>query len=277
MSESSSETPTSPGTLLSQALQAFDFDSDPNSPTKSTVVFVADPSAPTMSTVPVAPAPVPATIKPKFGKVVGSHVWIGGAPLADWSDTSSIAPLTPYCWRSDDPISQMKVYGRRTDGQDVKFKRDDPDYPLLSFATDALNHMEAHGMDTLFYMEGVGPSGVARDLFRYHARYTKSHVDAFVQECLGMAASTAIKIGPGPVDQHGIECLRDSGVWLLNSLDESLKVNLRPLLPTRPTGPQVWMAIVNEVQMESMVRVQELTRQFENMTVAQFKGENVSD
>ena len=55
----------------------------------------------------------------------------------------------------------MKVYGRQTNGQDIKFKQDDPNYPLLTFATDALNHIKAHGMDTLFYMEGVGPSGVA--------------------------------------------------------------------------------------------------------------------
>ena len=55
----------------------------------------------------------------------------------------------------------MKVYGKQTDGQDIKFKCDDPNYPLLSFATDALNHMEMHGMDTLFYVEGVRPSGVA--------------------------------------------------------------------------------------------------------------------
>ena len=155
MSESSRETLPSPGTLLSQALRAFDFDSLSDSSTKSAVVFVANLSS-TMSTVPAAPAPALAATKPKYGKVGGSHVWIGGAPLADWSNTSFIAPLTPYCWRSDDPISQMKVYGKQTDGQDVKFKHDNPDYPLLSFATDALNHMEAHGMDTLFFMEGVG-------------------------------------------------------------------------------------------------------------------------
>ena len=98
-----------------------------------------------------------------------------------------------------------------------------------------------------------------------------------MQECLGTALPTAAKIGPGPVDQHGIECLRDSGVWLLNSLDKPLKVNLCPLLPTCLTGPQVWMAIINKVQMESMIWVQELTRQFENMTVAPFKGKNISD
>ena len=35
------------------------------------------------------------------------------------------------------------------------------------------------------------------------------------------------------------------------------------------------MAIVNQVQMEFMIHVQELTCQFENMTVVQFKDKNV--
>ena len=43
------------------------------------------------------------------------------------------------------------------------------------------------------------------------------------------------------------------------------------------TGPQVWVVIVNKVQMESMIHVQELTPQYENMTVAQFKGKNISN
>ena len=102
-------------------------------------------------------------------------------------------------------------------------------------------------------------------------------MDAFVQECLGTVLPTAPKIGPGPVDQHRIECSRDSWVWLLNSLDESLKVNLCPLLPTHWTGPQVWMAIINKVQMESVFQVQELMGQFKNMSVVQFKGKNVSN
>ena len=63
-------------------------------------------------------------------------------------------------------------------------------------------------------------------------QYTKSYMNAFVQECLWTAPPTAAKIGPGskPVDQHGIECLHDSGVWLLKLLGEFLKVNFCPLL-----------------------------------------------
>ena len=257
----------SPGTVLSQALQTFDFDSDLDFPTESTVVLAtADPS-PIISTAPV-PVPIPATTKPKFAKVVGCYIWIGGTPLAGWSNTSSIAPLTPSLlldeWQSNLPdgsVWEMDGWTR------CQVQAGQPWLPLLFFATDTLNHMEVHGMDTYFYMEGVSLSGTAQDLFRYHALYTKSHMDAFVQECLGTGSPTAAKIGSGPVDQHRIECLHDSGVWLLNSLDKPSKVNLHSLLPTHSTSPQVWMAIVNKVQMESMILVQELTHQFENMTM----------
>ena len=49
--------------------------------------------APTMS---AAPASVLALTKLKFGKIVGSHIWIVGTPLANWSISSSIALLAPY-------------------------------------------------------------------------------------------------------------------------------------------------------------------------------------
>ena len=39
----------------------------------------------------------------------------------------------------------------------------------------------------------------------------------------------------------------------------------------------MWMAIINEVQMESMICVQELTCQFENIAVVQFKGKYISN
>jgi hypothetical protein len=60
------------------------------------------------------------------------------------------------CIRGDDPSTEMKGYNKRVlEGNDIKFKRDDPDYTLLSFAADALSHMETYGMDTVFYMKGV--------------------------------------------------------------------------------------------------------------------------
>ena len=206
---------------------------------------------------------------PKLGGVNGTTAWIGGPPKSDWSGTTLLMPATPYCYRSDDPASQMKAYGRRTDGLETKFKRDDAEYPLLSFSNDALAHMETHGMDTLFYMDAT------RDLFRYHALFTIDQVQAFCDECLGK--SVAEPVGVGQVDHLMMEALRDAGTWLLNSLDESVKASIRHLLPPRPLGPVVWMAIVAEVEMESLQRVTNMVKKFEAMKVSDFKGENVSD
>ena len=199
----------------------------------------------------------------------GQAVWIGGPPKKDWSGTTRATPLTPLCTRGLDPISEMKGYSRRVlDGNEIKFKRDDPDYNLLAFADDALQHMEQHGMDTVFYVKGANDDGTGgEELFTYHARYTQSQVDEFVTN--GLTNNV--------FDSFSQNSLNESAQWLLNSMDESLKSSLRSQLLTRPKGPQLWMMIVAEVQSESLRRTVELTKKFENMTLAQFKGENVRD
>ncbi len=99
---------------------------------------------------------------PKFGGTYGPapNVWIGGAPNEGFTASTNQEPATPLCIRGLDPVSEMKGYAKRvTDGYEVKFKRDDPDFPLMAFAAEALNHMQTHGMDTVFYMKGADASG----------------------------------------------------------------------------------------------------------------------
>jgi hypothetical protein len=204
--------------------------------------------------------------------------WIGGPPLTardgTWKGTARNSPDTPCCYRSIDPYQQGRSYNKRIEGNATKFKRDDPEYNLLAFANDALAHMEEHGMDTFFYLEGVGsPLETGKDLFRYHTKYTTSQVDDFIKECLGATAPTTV----GTLDSYGIDALKDAGTWLMNSLDESLKATLHPLLPPRPYGPTVWMALVAEIQMDSFRRINNLVKKFEATKVADFKGENVRD
>ena len=272
MSEESSESFVLPSpTSQSIERDPFDFSSEEE-------VVIEQEADPEMSTTGTAGTGTSTVPKPKFGGTApsGSMVWLGGPPLQDWSTTSLLGPATPMCWRSSDPVTEMKAYPRRTDGNEVKFKRDDPEYPLLSFANDAFAHMQTHGMDTLFYMKGVDGQGQGgHDLFRYHSRYTKTQVEEYVRGCTGELATPTI--GPGKVDAHGLSALFDSGTWLLNSLHESLRGPLRPVLPPRPTGPVVWMAIVGEVQMESLRRVTDMVKKFEAMKVSHFKGENVRD
>ena len=235
-------------------------------------------STPSSSGASAAPANTPPTNKPKYGNIHLNTPWIGGPPKDDWSGTSLDVPAAPYCYRAEDAIFQMKSYGRRIEGNDLKFKRDDPNYSLLAFASDALSHMEVHGMDSVFYMTGVDShGGGGKDLIRYHSGYTKLLVEGFIKECMDGPPNGQQPTYGGQLDELGLGALRDSGTWLMNSLDESLKGAIRHSLPPRPVGPLVWMSIVNEVQAESLARHRELIQKFENMKVSDFKGENVPD
>jgi hypothetical protein len=85
------------------------------------------------------------------------------------------------------------------------------------------------------------------------------------------------RIADSSFDVYQKDALEQSADWLINSLDESLKASLRTQLSSRPTGPQVWMLIVAEVQSDSLNRCDELAESFKKLTLMQFKGENVRD
>ena len=167
-----------------------------------------------------------------------------------------------------DAVSEMKSYSKRTEGCAIKFKRDDPDFSLLAFAAESLLHMENCGMDTVFYMNGVLADGTGgEELFTFHTKFTRAQVEAHIQT----------KLTNATFDQFCKSALQESGQWLLNSLDESLKSSLRPQLTHRPSGPVIWMLIVSEVQSESLRRCTVLRKEFEALSLASFPGENVRD
>jgi Zinc knuckle len=228
------------------------FDNSPGQPVNQTSVS-------TMST-------------PKFGgDVTGSTTikWIGGAPKEDMSTTSRAKPFTPMCMRNLGAGAEIKAYDRRVlNGNSIKFKRDDPTYSLMSFAADVKSHMQTHGMDTVFYMKGVsggasGDDGV--ELFTYHSKYTKTAVEDFVQN----------NVTNGVYDDYAMDTLVESADWLLNSIDNGLKLGLRPSLRGVTYGPVLWMMIVGEVQSDSLRRCTELSDEFNAMSLSKYKGENV--
>ena len=214
---------------------------------------------------------------PKFGgNCPGSTtvVWVGGAPLKDFSGSHNKMPKTPLCIRGLEPSYEMKGHTARVmSGCATKFKRDDPEFPLMAFAAECLNHMESHGLDTVFYLKGVQADGTGgEELFTYHSKYTKSQVDEFIWK-----AQVADSNGVTKFDSFCVSALQESQQWLLNSLDESLKSALRPSLAKRPTGPQLWMMIVAEVQSDSLRHCQMLVKKFEALSLSKFKGENIRD
>ena len=217
-------------------------------------------------------APVPKT-SPKFGNLYGDGtkaVWVGGPPTTDFSNTTLTEPASPMCIRGDDPSTEMKTYARRVlEGNDIKFKRDDPDYSLLSFSADALSHMETHGADSVFYTEGADPTQGKKgaELFTYHSKHTVSSVKAWVQD----------NRAKGLYDGYAEKALSESALWLINSLDDSLKTSLCNQIHGCVSGPEVWMIIVSEVQHQSLRHASNLQEEFKKSKLTDFKGENIQE
>ena len=78
----------------------------------------------------VAQAQNTGTNKPTFGGIIGTAVWIGGPPKADWSDSSFRQFRTPLCICRVDPVSKTKGYVKHVGGTKIKFKANDPEYPF---------------------------------------------------------------------------------------------------------------------------------------------------
>ena len=105
------------------------------------------------------------------------------------------------------------------------------------------------------------------ELFTYHTRYTKEQVAKWVDKCCT----------DGTFDDHCKTALKESGDWLTNSIDDTLKSSMRSILAKQPTGPVLWMAIVSEVQADSLRRCQKLEDRFKSLKLANFPGENVQE
>ena len=196
-------------------------------------------------------------------------VWIGGPPNVGFTGTTLAIFQSPLAIRGLSPESEIKGCAKRVlDGCPTKFKRDDLEFNLLAFTDEALNHMQTTGMDAVFHMKGAGSNGEGgEELFTHHSKHTKSAVAVLIKK----------RIDDGVFDSCALACLKESAQWLVNSLDESLKGSLRPQLAARPSGPEVWMMIVAEVQADSLRKCALLEKQFKALTLAQFKGENVRE
>jgi hypothetical protein len=203
-------------------------------------------------------------VAPKLGGLIGETPWIGGPPNESFDGPQNPYPLTPLCRCPKDDKNSGVNYSKRTTGLETPFKRDDPNFPLLAFADEALAHMQEHGMDTVFYMSG-GDEGEAVEIFTYHTRYTKSQVEKHINA----------RIADGTFDHWQKEALRESAIWLKASLDPSLRLKLRTKMVNRPSGPVLWMIIVEHLQAEILTTAINYEDHFKGLKLASFKGEDV--
>lgn len=208
-------------------------------------------------------------IAPKLGGIQGNTVWIGGPPKITFDGPYELGPPTPYCFRGLDCTHESKNYKARVHGlDDTSFKKDDKDYSLQSFADDVLRHMESHGMDTIFYMCGVDSSGEGGlNLFTHHSRFTEESVAKHLDK----------KKKSGAFDYYQQKAMQESYLCLVNALSTPLKDALRVKIKKRPSGPELWMAIVAEVQTESLQRCADDSKWFDEVKLASYQGENVDE
>ena len=151
--------------------------------------------------------------------------------------------------------------------------------------------MQQHRLDTVFHMEGVAANGTGgRELFTHHIRCSNEAVDAHIKNpnwfsddhsqtirCSKEAVDTHVKNPNWFSNDHSKTALKESAEWLLNSLDESSKTFLRSVIAKRHSGLQLWMAIVREVQVNSIHWCKLIVNEFEKLSFLQFKGENVDE
>lgn len=215
--------------------------------------------------------PAVSTVLPTIGGTYGSHLipWIGGAPLKNWNGTSASTFTTVFCLRPDDVSSILKGAARRTTGLETKFKRDDDSFTLEDFADRVREHMETHGMDSFWYLEGVDPNdplSTGSNLFEDYSHYTvedvQNHLDNLKTK--------------GVIDQFGEEALKESKMWLLDSIDTALRYDLKTAIAKTKYGPVLWIEIVGEIRLQSFRIIQDTLTEFNGLSLAKFPGENVA-
>lgn len=220
---------------------------------------------------------------PNIGGVAGANLtpWTGGIPNASWSASDTTNPLTPYCYHFPDDKS-LKVYAFQTNAPDDKFKRDDADYPLSSFAEDLMDKFARGGMAYLFHMLDPIDRNTRVNILEFHSRFTKDNVADEVQF---MTADPLTRPGTGTrfavvrnrYDAFDKANLNAARVYLLSALDEGLKVAIRPQITADMSVMEIWMIIVAEVQSDSIRAHRKLERDIEKMKLDEYAGENVKE
>jgi len=203
-----------------------------------------------------------------MGDVLIGTAWVGGQPSSrNRTQLFNLAPTTPYCYRPEG-TRFTKTYHYATKGQDTKFKPNNADYLLQLFAEDALDHMETYGMDSVFWYTDPADTTRARNVLKYHSRFTTSYVAA-------ETAKMRIATDNPKYDKYKEANLRMSRMWLLNSLDPALTHLLRPRLVPEMSGPEVWMLLVSMVQSDSVRCLRKRERALEKLTLKSYPGANV--
>ena len=167
-------------------------------------------------------------------------------------------PATPYCSRPEDPDKLMKVFKAAKTPLDLKYDgTENADYTLSLFAALALQHLEMHGMDSVFYFE---KEGIEYNLLTHFPLFTIADIEK---------ATMAMK---DPFDQAN---LKWSKQFLFDSLSMNQQLKIAKHSKSNLNGPMLWMNIVLENQSDSFRALRTVQHELEAMALTKYPGENV--
>jgi hypothetical protein len=209
---------------------------------------------------------MPSATKPKIGGLDSSgKPWTGGTPASkEWKSSANSKPATLLCLRLSGKDG-VRMYSDRIKGTEVKFKANDAaGISLQAFANDVNLHLVNHGMDSVFHVRDS--DGELVDLIHEHPRMT-------IQ---GVTASIKMMTEDKLYDEYDKDNLRDSLMYLLNSVDAAVKQEITPFLTAETTGPELWMRIVGTVQSSTIERLSKLLKTIRNIKLTDYK-ENIKE
>ena len=215
-----------------------------------------------VSTAGTTPPPDP---RPKVGGDFKLSAWTGRKTNVAWDKTENTHPAPPFCYRFNDAFKDLKTYPYLTTCASQKFKRVDLGYSLPAFARDAAAHMVRGGMDSVFYFVNPTDNTDRLSIFNFHSRFTASEVTRQVKE----------NHSNNTYDKYDTDNLDMSYVWLMDALDDTLKIAIRPQLVPNMSGPELFMTIVSEVQSDSIRSLRKKERNLEQLTLTSYPAENV--
>ena len=158
-----------------------------------------------------------------------------------------------------------------TKGLDRKFGFGDVTYSLSSFESAVWKHLKECGLDLVFYFWTTDTSTgtvCMEEIITKHLRFLLCNI---------RTAVTNKKVTGTPVlyNLYDLRNLLSARTFLLHLLSPNLQHNVEQKITDNTSGPEIWMAIVEETQSDLTRRHQRICDQICTLCLTDFPAENV--
>ena len=188
--------------------------------------------------------------------------WTGGKPKSDWSGLQDPDPkkINPRQYRTSSISGAAKSQHYRTMGMTTKFARKND---LIKFQRKVLEHLEFNGMDTITYVPDPNKPSEMISIVEQHTQFTLAEA---------LKAENKIK---GYYDKYDEANVEDAKLYLLNSLDEELEVQMYERCERDASFIQVWMHLMTAIGSTSLKRFDKIKEEIRKLKPSQFPGQNI--